>query len=403
MSLPPLRLIERRCHSCRLAGDEVRHLLAHHRHHLELTPTTRGPYWQVRPRGVAGMLTTPRRLVVIEPKMPLDTVAWLIGGVLAGEAASAAGPLPAGGGFLDLLAALLARRMLERAATGLHHGYREETTRGPYLLGRLDLAAQLRRPGTAEGLTCRHDRFTASLPCNQLPRAVANALAALPLLPPSLRQALERAADTFAPAGEALLTPVLLAQVRTEAAPPDYRALLELALLLADGLQPGLDAGNTPGPALLVSLERLFEGHVSRLVESSFAGRSGWRVCVQATTQAITDADGPGLALRPDLSVARHGRTALVIDAKWKRPGDTVPAEDARQVLGYAAALGATEAMLVYAGRGQYRGDYAFTDCPIRLRVRTLAVTGTLPRRAAAVRRLQQECRRLAAAALRRR
>src|SRR5262245_16882380 len=78
MSLPTLRLVERRRRRCRLAPDEVRFLLEHHCAHLDLTPTPCRNVWQVTPTGVAGVILTPLRRVVISPKLPLRNVLFLL-------------------------------------------------------------------------------------------------------------------------------------------------------------------------------------------------------------------------------------------------------------------------------------------------------------------------------------
>lgn len=398
MTLPPLRLVERRRQVCTLAGDEVRFLLRQHRTHLELTPTERRQRWLVRPAGVAGVLTTPRRAIVIEPKMPLDNVLLLLDAATVGDDAPIA--TTAGGGLLDLLAGLLARRMRERASVGLHRGYREEATQGPYLVGRLDLAAQLRQsPAEAMRLHSRHDAFTADLPCNQLLRAVAAHLAGSLLLGETSRRALAEAVAGFAEVSETPLTPALLARARSEPAPAEYRPLLDLAALLAEALQPGLDVGPRHAPALLVSLERLFETYLTRLVTTAFTDRPGQRVAVQVTHHpALPSPGAPDLTIRPDLTIDREERPCVVLDAKWKRLGAAPPAADVYQVVAYATLLGAERAVLVYPGGGRRRWDLTFTDCPVRLQVRTLAVAGSAQRCQLAARRLQRDLRALAAA-----
>src|SRR4051795_4642901 len=76
---PPrtLHLTERRPRRVRLAPDEVAHLLAHHRAHVALLPTTERHVWQITSMGVAGVLSTPRRRIVIAPKIPLQTLLFL--------------------------------------------------------------------------------------------------------------------------------------------------------------------------------------------------------------------------------------------------------------------------------------------------------------------------------------
>ena len=146
--------------------------------------------------------------------------------------------------------------------------------------------------------------------------------------------------------------------------------------LLAWSLAPGQAAGPTTAPALLVSLERLFERHLTRGVQEAFADCRGFAVRVQPEYHL------PGLpdvTVRPDVVVDRGGQPALVVDAKWKRlPRPGLIHEDLYQVLAYCTILGARRAVLVYPGRRR-RWDHTFEPAGVRVQVRTLDVAGPLP------------------------
>ena len=101
------------------------------------------------------------------------------------------------------------------------------------------------------------------------------------------------------------------------------------------------------------------------------------------------------VTMRPDLLLEAAGRSALAVDAKWKRPpkGALVTA-DLYQVLAYCTALGLGKGVLVYPGRRDRGWEYEFPHTPIRVAVHTLRVAG--PRRACArsLRRLARSLRR---------
>ena len=65
-----LHLTERRPRLCRLPPGEVDFLRARHAAALDLAPTAARHVWRVTPAGVAGVLVTPWRRVVISPKLP---------------------------------------------------------------------------------------------------------------------------------------------------------------------------------------------------------------------------------------------------------------------------------------------------------------------------------------------
>jgi 5-methylcytosine-specific restriction enzyme subunit McrC len=370
---PPatLHLRERRARLCKLAPDEVRHLLEHHRTHLDLAPTATPHAWRVTPAGVAGVILTPRRRILISPKIPLRNLLFL------GDDEPEPDWVNPSDGILDPLAERLARLMCERAAAGLHRDYREAREQGPYLLGRLDLAAQLRQPaGRKDQLHSRHDAFTADLPCNQVPRVVARALAESPLLGAGARARLAQALAGFSHVAEAALTPDVLAELRSPRLPAAYRPLAELCLLLAAAR----------APALLVSLERWFEQYLTKTVEEAFLERPH-----QVSVQQIRHVGAPGVTLRPDVTIDRDGAPSVVVDAKWKRLAASGPeSDDLYQVLAYATLLGAGRAVLVYPGR-RGGGEWTFEHTPVRVQARTLDVSGPAERCRASRLRLGRE------------
>src|SRR5262249_43078220 len=149
-------------------------------------------------------------------------------------------PLP-GNEALDFLAARLVQLLDERARAGLHRGYAERTDQGPFLQGRLDVAAQLREPSARKDvLHCSYEDFTTDIPCNQVPRATADLALQSPLLGDSVRAALRRSLRPYE-----LVSPIALGPESFAARLPEYRPLLDLCRLLAEGLMPGADAGAT--------------------------------------------------------------------------------------------------------------------------------------------------------------
>ena len=380
---PTLYLRERKTRACRLAPDEMRYLLERHRAHIDLAPTAAPHVWRLTPSGVAGVILTPRRRIVITPKIPLRNLLLLDDGE-----PDHVDPMNSTG-VLDPLAERLARLMAARAAAGLYRDYRETPHQGPFLVGQLDVAAQLRQPvGRKDQLHSRHDHFTVDLPCNQVPRALAKSLSASPLLGPVVRARLAHTLQGFVHVSEVALTPAVLAQLRSPRLPAAYRPLAEVCLLLADALAPGQAAGSAPAPALLVSLERWFEQYLTKTIEEVFFGQPQ-AVCVQRTRHV----GSPDVTVRPDVTLDHGDRPRLVVDAKWKRLTDTGPTSaDFYQVLAYATLLGAERAVLVYPGR-RGGGDWAFEHTPVRVAARTLDVSGDDDRCARSRRRLGRELR----------
>src|SRR5262249_45748339 len=142
-------------------------------------------------------------------------------------------------------------------------------TQGTHLVGALDLSAQLRQsPFRKDQLHGRLDDLTPLLSCNLVPRRLAALLS--PLVGAAGRASLEQAIISYGRIPDGPLPAELLAGLDAPDTPAEYRPLLALCRLLADSLAPSPLAGQAAAPALLVSLERLFERHVIRAVSEAF-------------------------------------------------------------------------------------------------------------------------------------
>jgi hypothetical protein len=390
---PPrtLFLRERRPRECRLARADVDHLLADHRPHVELVPAHRRGVYRLTPTGHVGTIVLPTRRLVIRPKVPLANLFHLLDPDSPPPVSDDRADTVPGTEALDFLAGRLAALLAERAAAGLHRGYAERSERGPFLQGRLDVAAQVRDGGARkDALHCRYEEFTADVPCNRVPRAVAELLLRSPLAGERARAAVRQALGGFDAVQAAALGPDSFAAAEPGPQAEGYRPLLDLCRLLADGLSPGGREGAAVYPAFLLDMERVFEGYVTRGVVASFAGRDRYRVAVQPLHVANRPAAGqPDIHLRPDILVERDGEPWVVVDAKWKDLADAGPAaDDVYQVVAYCAALGAGRGVLVYPGRRDRAWDYELRGAPIRLSVRTLRVVGDREKCTRSLRRL---------------
>ena len=366
-----LVLTERRPTRARLAPDDVAFLLAEHAGRIDLAPTGRRGVYRVTPRGVAGVVAAPTRRLVIHPKIPLQNLLILLDAddpafVSHDEAAPAPGME-----VLDFLAGRLARLLAERTAAGLRRGYRERSEEGPFLHGRVDVAAQLREgPGRKDRLHGLRDDFTADVPCNRAPKATAERLLASALVGGGAREALARALHGFEEVEGGAPTPGLFAAATADRMAEGYGPLLDLSRLLADALGPGDAAGSAACPAFLLDMERVFERYVTRGLLASLDG-DGWTATAQQTYTVA-----PGVEMRPDVTAYRDGRPALVADAKWKRPAGAPSPADLYQMLAYCTALDVDRAALVYPGRRDGVRTYALLNAPICVEVRTLRVVG---------------------------
>lgn len=382
-----LLLTERADRVVHLRRVDLEYLLERHENHIAIAPAGRRGHYHLTPRGVAGVIVAPETRIVIRPKIPLRNL-WLLlePGYPLDDMNDRVTP-EMSAGMVDFLAFRLAREMSARARPGLHRGYREVHTSGPYLQGRLDVSEQLRRGHLhREQLHSIHDNFTHDVPCNQLPRTLADRLIASPMISDEVRNSLMHARELFAGVTSG---PGVLRLPRVDA-PSSYDRLLDLCRLIIEGLSLNDRAGSTPAPAFLLEMERLFERYLTRGLIRVLSDEANVDIEVQPSRTVSEPAGNqPDLVMRPDLLVRRRGNQALIVDAKWKMlTGSPLVTEDAYQMLAYMTALGVPCAVLVYPGKRDRRWAYTLQATPLTIEIRTLRITGTPAQCERSVRRL---------------
>lgn len=385
-------LTERRPSECRLSGEDVAFLIERHRSHLQLLPTREAGVFLLRPTRLVGILAAPNCRLVIRPKLPLQSFAFLLDpAALPEPQASAQECLRDESGLLDFLALRLARLVSERVSAGLQRGYAEVSSEGPYLQGRLDMPAQLRDLARRDVLHSVRDELTVDILCNRLPRSTLELLLRSPLLGEPVVPALRQALTSLPPATPVPLSPENFTCALAERNTLAYRPLLELCRLVAQSLQPPAGAGG-PDVSFLLDLERLFERQVTRGLSEEFAGDQRFHLAVQPLFELS------GVRLRPDTAVSEQAQVCLIVDAKWKRlRRGGVNQADFYQALAYAAALGSPRVVLVYPGRHDDSWTVPVPHAQLEVEVRTLRVTagrsGCLRSLRKLARNLRRQCR----------
>jgi hypothetical protein len=366
-----LRLIERRSVVRRLPRADVADLLTRFRHVVEVVPDLTPGRYRLTARGWVGSFRTANRAWEVRPKVGWDRLDFLSatpkspGGSVAGSVID--GP----NGLLSFLAERLARFMADRAAVGLVRGYAERSERSATVRGRIDLPELARTPfAPPDQLPVVVDDFTADVPWNRLPLAVARTMLARPGLSAAARGALTAAAESFV--GVSDQSPASL-DLPDDARLGQYRELFDWCRLVL--VAPGPVGGD--GQAFLVNLEHLFQTHVTNLLGSSPQISRGWSVRAQRPVR-IASVDGRSdLELIPDIVIHDPGGTPVgVWDIKWKPVLSAGPdPADVQQVFGYAAAIGARIAGLIYPGRRFTARRYDAPGGQVQLHVVTVRTT----------------------------
>lgn len=342
-------LTERRPTRCRLHSDDVAYLLAEQPARFAVSVPGRGSEVVVTPGGYAGTVLAPRTRIVVRPKVRWRDFLALMDVDLpadTGEHSAADRDWPA---FVNVLARHLAGLLEERTSVGLCRDYVERAVQGPVLQGRLDMAAQARAAvGRRDRLCSLAEDLTADVRCNQIAKAVAEQLAACPLIADGARARLRAALRGFEGVIPILPPSSSFADAIPRGDPERERAygrLLRVCRVVAEALAPAARGETSKFPAFLVSTERVFEQFVADAMTAALACGGGVTVRPQ---ERYGLARGTRLFVRPDVTVERCGRPWLVVDAKWRC--GAARERELYQALAYAAALGVRRAALVYPG-----------------------------------------------------
>jgi 5-methylcytosine-specific restriction enzyme subunit McrC len=371
-------LQERIAADCRLTGADVEFLFARHRAHVQVQPTAQPGVYRLTPRGYAGTLVAPSCRLLLRPKIPLEQLCFLLDPDHPPSIQPECTEAGAEDGLLDLLALQFVRLLEERLAAGLQRDYVEQAAEGRFLQGKLDVPEQLREAGwRRDRLHSRFDALTADLPCNRMPKAVAERLQHSPLLGEKVRGRLQHCLPALAEVAVVPLDERLLAAAAPDEKTAAYRPLWELCRVLVEGWTAGVGQGGHSAPAFLVDLERVFERYVARQLQAQLPAL-GVAVTVQPWLTAAPARDGqPDLNMRPDVLLGRDGEPRAVLDTKWKRlPRARLHTSDVYQVLAYCTLLGVRRAFLVYPGRRDRRLTYRLRRSEVTLSVHVLRVHG---------------------------
>lgn len=280
----------------------------------------------------------PHLLRMMEVAYGLENVAW-------GSGLYQVQSLPA---FFEGLALLLARRVLERCRRGLHQAYEERGERLPYLRGQLELAPLLRTPWQTAA-PCRYQEQTADVEDNQILAWTLHRLSQSGLCS-------ETAAGTVARAQRTLQHHITLHPFNAAACRhrlysrlnADYAPLHALCAFFLEQSVPEHQPGIEAMLPFVINMPRLYERFVAAWLKANLPSR--YRLQVQerhplSPGELYFEID---LVLYDTQSGPQNSAVCCVMDTKYKTADKALAAADIAQVVAYAAAKGAPEAILIY-------------------------------------------------------
>lgn len=308
---------------------------------LESKITSGGP--QVKPQlNRVGSVAVGGHEIVVQPKAPFSSVLFMLGyaadpGFRPDEVAGA------GDDIFPAIAETYARLMERAFGRGVLQGYRRLDETAVAIRGRICFSDQMsRRGGQLLPVELTVDEYTVDIAENQLLRAAARVLLALPRVTKEARRCLVHFESRLVDAS----------LVRPGAALPSwhptrlnerYQPALRFAELVLTRVAPSTTGGGQSVASFVVNMAEAFEGFVTAALTESFAAVSKGVSVGQYPTHLDRERNQP---IRPDFVHLIGGVPSVVVDAKYKTGAPRV--EDLYQMLAYCTVMGLDEGTLVY-------------------------------------------------------
>ncbi|MGQ4533711.1 McrC family protein [Dermabacteraceae bacterium P13115] len=286
--------------------------------------------------------------VVIEPKLPVSSLLWLVGYATCGMRLvphALAGHSDLTSGF----AALFLDVAREAIEPGLLRGYWPLDEQTSALRGRIRMAEQVsRHHGRLYPLEVSHEEHGVDIPENRILRAATGELLRTVGVSSAgtVGVGLRRVYRTLAEAGP--LRAGDLSAWRPTRLNSRYHHVLRLCELVLSGRGVEARAGQIETRGFLINTPQVFEAAFARaLGEQSDTLLARCRVETQRSLPYVKEL--LGYRLRPDIVLTRDGVPVAVLDTKYKRAGTGPSREDMYQMVTYALCHGLQDVHLVYA------------------------------------------------------
>jgi 5-methylcytosine-specific restriction enzyme subunit McrC len=304
--------------------------------------------WQLTAQSWVGILPIiPTLLLTLQPKTPIANVWRML--EYAYELPSLRSLLPVSevaslAGFYERLALLLAQRVLLRSRQGLYRAYESQTDQLSHLRGRLMVADTWRRPWPTQ-LVCTYDQQSQDNEDNQIALWTLSCILRSKLCQGDTLATVRRAYSALA--GAVTLQPYAAHHClhRTyHRLNQEYQPIHTLCHFFLAQASPGYTRGNRVGWPFLVEMPRLYERFVAAWLHTHL--HPDWRLHVQER-YPISPAANLAFTIDLVLYTRTSGIARCVLDTKYKTP-QAPSAEEIAQVLAYAQAKSAPEAVLIY-------------------------------------------------------
>lgn len=335
----------------RFSARQAERLWQRHRQQVLVEPPsfkTQGE-WQLTAQGWIGLIALERDLAIaLQPKVPLSNLFTMMAYAYGLDEFSFGDDfvkVETISGFIDRLAYHYVKRVRRQQQHGLYRSYAEATAAVPFIRGQLDMASLWTVP-LGRDVVCHFEELTTDVLENQiivwtLSQLVSSGLCSVSTnalcrgLLAELRQ--EISLHEFGPDE---CNRIVFHQLNY-----DYKPLIALSRLFLSGYEVSHSVGEELAPPFLINSAMLFERFVAGWLQRNLHDR--YRLYVQER-RAIGLHEKLHFAI--DLTVYDQtlDQALFVMDTKYKLPMSTPDTADIAQVVAYAEAVGAVEAVLIY-------------------------------------------------------
>lgn len=315
---------------------------------LEFPSPKTGNYWVLNNIGWTGYLpVSPDLGILLVPKVPLTNIFRMMAYAYDMDDIRFYDDLIDAGSIeeaYEQLAVVLARRILDRAKSGLYRTYQLQQRHLPFVRGRIEIKEKLRKPWQVE-MPCRYRTYTADVEDNQilagaLERILRSGICSDKSLPP-VRHAyhvLQQQVTSVKSAG-----PWVKRRTYTRLN-ADYATLHALSRFFLENTGPTHQLGDRRMIPFVIDMARLFERFVAAWLSQHLPD-----ALALVQQESVRLGSVGQVTFRIDLIVRDRssGRTVCVIDTKYKR-STHIASEDIAQVMAYAGIEATNQAFLIY-------------------------------------------------------
>jgi 5-methylcytosine-specific restriction enzyme subunit McrC len=327
----------------------------------------------VTPQSIVGAATTSRLHVVIEPKLAIERVFFLLGYARKLRFAAPT-TLAAREGIVEPYVTMFLDVLQRAMRRGLAMSYVSREEALPTVRGRVRFADQLRRRFALPlPVEVGYDDYTVDTEANRLVKAALRRIERLRLRDTHLRRRTAEALTSFDGVDDVNFDPRRLPKFTYTRLDERYRPVLELAALLVQNTSVELHPGGASTSSVMFDMNTVFEDFVAAsigdelrvILPPNYRWRQGKSIALDEEHRVRPE---------PDLSLWDGSRCVFVGDAKYK---ETEQGEvgDIYQLLAYCSATGLDEGLLLYAEKPSGPTVHRVVRGGPQLRVETVDVT----------------------------